>query len=387
MFKKNLNRSLIALAVLSSFGAQADIRINGFANFNAGMMTNDDESLYGYGDDVNFNNDSLFAIQISGDISDKMTATAQILARGDNDYDADFEWAYVAYEADNDITITAGRFRMPLFAYSASLDVGYSYHWIAAPDAVYNVPFRNMDGLKVEKRFSSAGIDYRLDLSHGSVSGEILGTDLSIDNTTLLSFEATDMTWTARIVYGQGDVSLGDNISSDPTLDLVNGFVQGATAYGFGNVAADIQLLDDTGTFAGASLNYDNGEFFAGAEYTQQEVEDSFSSQDDAYYITAGYRFGKWTTALTYEHFESDGDVLLQEELAQLGSIDAQSALLAQLGAGLQAGQLDEYDTTTVTVRYEAATRTAVTLESNFYDNQLFDDTATLVRLGVSYVF
>ena len=387
MMKKNITRSLIALSVLASFGSSAEIRINGFANFNAGITTNDSETIYGYDGDVSFNNDSLFALQVSGDINDKMTATAQVLARGDNDYDAELEWAYVAYEGDNNFTYTLGRFRMPLFAYSASLDVGYSYHWLNAPDSVYNVPFRNMDGIKIDKTFSAGGIDYRLDLSHGTVSGETLGTDLDIDSTTLLSVEATNLTWTARAVYGVGSVSINTSQSNNDTLNLISTFVQGANAYGFGGLAEEIDMFEDTGTFAGASLSYDNGQFFAGAEYTQQEVEDSFASQDDAYYVTAGYRFGKWTTALTYESFESDGEVLFQEELGALGAIDEMSAMLSQIGAGLQAGQLEEYETTTFTVRYDAAPRTAVTLESTYLDNKLIDDSANLIRLGVSYVF
>ena len=107
--------------------AQAEVRINGFANL-IGGMTSSEDSLYGYSDSINFSEESLFAIQVSGDINDKMTATGQMVARGENDYDAEFEWAYITYQATDNVSITGGRLRLPLFNYSSSLDVGYSYH-------------------------------------------------------------------------------------------------------------------------------------------------------------------------------------------------------------------------------------------------------------------
>ncbi|MFT4808326.1 MAG: hypothetical protein ACI9LX_001656 [Paraglaciecola sp.] len=58
----------------TSFTAQADVRISGFANLIGGMISSD-ETLYGCEDNISFSEKSLFAVQISGDINDKMTAT------------------------------------------------------------------------------------------------------------------------------------------------------------------------------------------------------------------------------------------------------------------------------------------------------------------------
>lgn len=59
-----------------------------------------------------------------------MTATGQIVPRANNDDKAEFEWVYITYAATDNISISAGRLRLPLCKYSASLDVGYSYHWV-----------------------------------------------------------------------------------------------------------------------------------------------------------------------------------------------------------------------------------------------------------------
>lgn len=381
-----LSTAIIAAALSTPFAANADIRINGFANFVAGATTNDNESLNSYDGDIDYSNDSLFALQVSGDINSKMTATAQVIARGNNNYNAELEWAYVSYAGDNDMTYTAGRFRMPLFAYSASLDVGYSYHWLTAPQLVYSVPYRNMDGIKINKAFSGFGFDYNLALSHGSVTGETLGNTLTVDKTTLLSLEATDFEWTARAVYGVGDVTL-DMSGNDPTIQQLAQFNEAVTAYGFGQLGDNLIIQEDKGTFIGASLFYDNSKFFAGAEYTVTDLENSFSAQDTSYYVTGGYRFGDWTTALTYESSESDGDINYGNDINTLASIDENAFQLALFAVGIQAAQASDLESITATLRYEAAPSTAVTLESNHFEDKLTNETATLVRLGVSYVF
>ena len=115
--KKLFAMSALALAVSST--ANAEIRINGFANL-VGGITSSDDSLYGFDEDINFSEQSLFAIQVSGDINERMTATGQLVARGSDDYNADFEWAYLTYAATDNVSVSAGRLRMPLFKYSAS---------------------------------------------------------------------------------------------------------------------------------------------------------------------------------------------------------------------------------------------------------------------------
>ncbi|HAM20379.1 MAG TPA: topoisomerase IV, partial [Alteromonas macleodii] len=126
--------AILSMAGLLATPALADIQINGFANLIGGMTLDDDESVYDYDSDFNFDPASVFGLQVRGDVSDKLSATAQLVGRGSEDYDADFEWAYMTYMLNNNFNISAGRLRMPLFKYSASLDIGYSYHWLTPPD-------------------------------------------------------------------------------------------------------------------------------------------------------------------------------------------------------------------------------------------------------------
>lgn len=80
-----------ALALAVSPAMAAEIRIDGFANFAAGQMIsdNDEGSMYGYDDDVRFNQESSYGIQFRGDLQEKLSITAQIVGKGDvEEYDA-----------------------------------------------------------------------------------------------------------------------------------------------------------------------------------------------------------------------------------------------------------------------------------------------------------
>src|SRR5690606_23954394 len=99
-----------------------------------------------------------------------MTATGQLVARGSNDYDPDFEWSYMSFAATDKLSISAGRLRLLLFSYSASKDVGYSYHWIATPSSVYDVPFNNLDGIRLDYSTYAGDWEYNTSLSAGTFS-------------------------------------------------------------------------------------------------------------------------------------------------------------------------------------------------------------------------
>ena len=139
--------AILSMAGLMAAPAFADVQINGFANLIGGMTLDSDEAVYGYDDDFNFDPASVFGLQVRGDVSDKLSATAQVVGRGSEDYDAEFEWAYMTYALSNTTNISAGRMRVPLFKYSSSLDIGYSYHWLTPPYAVYGLDFNNIDGV------------------------------------------------------------------------------------------------------------------------------------------------------------------------------------------------------------------------------------------------
>ena len=387
-----LNKFTLALLSAASFASasHAEIDINGFGNVVGGITSSDDQVL-GFNDTIDFSNDSLFALQVSSDISDKLSATAQIISRGEDDFDASFEWAYITYNVSPSVTFNAGRFRLPLFAYSSSLDVGYTYHWITAPSVVYDVPFNNLDGVKLGKTGYVSGWDYSLDVAFGTFKGETLGADNNGDNTALVSGQISNESLTLRAVYGRATTTVDLTKSSDDVgLALGLGF-EGIEAAGFADLADSLRIEDDTGEFVGVSVMYDNYDFFVGGEYTEVSVDNNFSNDDEAFYITAGARFGKWTPSLTYEKFESSGDIKYADDIAQLSNSGLPAETIASLSSvaiGSQLAQESDYDIITAALRYDLDAGIAVKFDVQRLSDNV-DDTqdGTLARMALNFVF
>lgn len=385
-------KALLSLAVAASFSASsmAEIRINGFGNINTGITSTDDTFL-GYDDTADFSNESLFALQVSGDIGKKFSATAQVLARGNEDYSPEFEWAYLNYEINDNWSAQAGRLRLPLFSFSDSLDVAYSYHWVTAPSSVYNVPFNNIDGLKIVNTTNFNNWDLNTSVSVGQYKGTTLGADNIGQNAVLLSAQLSNMEWTFRGVVGRATATL-DLTKSDleDGQFLGNGF-NAIEAAGFTELADNLRVDEDSGEFYGVSFMYDNMEYFFGGEATSIRLNNTFANDDDAFYITAGARFNKWTPSITYERFESTGDVKFADQIAAISAsaLPAETAQgLSAIAIGAQMAQLEDYDVVTATLRYDLDAGIALkgdVSKVSHENNDTLD--ATLLRLGVNFVF
>ncbi|MGS2721671.1 porin [Paraglaciecola aestuariivivens] len=378
-----MKKLLILVAITAStFTAQAEIRINGFANF-IGGITSSDETLYGYDDSISFSEESLFAIQVSGDINDKMTATGQIVAKGNQDYQADFEWAYISYQATDNLSISAGRLRVPLFRYSSSKDVGYSYHWVNAPRSVYDVAFNNLEGLRLDYNNYTGDWEYGLQLGIGTINssidisdgqGGVTPVDLNTEDSAILTAEATYDWFKIRAVAGRGTTYF-----TPAALEVT--FAQLPA-----NIADLLRIDGDTGTFYGLGLEVDQFDWFVSAEVTEVNIEESFSPKDTAYYVTAGLRSGKFTPSMTYEVFDGDADIRFLDQVAALPA-----PFQGPVGAavtGVQQAFASKYNIMTLGLRYDMDTNVALKADLSKYDDELIETAdATLVRFAVNYVF
>jgi len=373
--KKLLLATSIAMAFVQT--AQAEVRINGFANL-VGGITSSDDSLYGFDDELDFSEQSLFALQVSSNVSDKLTATAQLLARGSEDFDVEFEWAYLSYQINDSLAITAGRVRTPLFRYSASLDVGYSQHWISAPEGMYNVPANNLDGIRLDYSTFQGDWEIFLQGAYGTFNNPVFGGDFEGKNTVVLTAEATYDWFKVRGVYGVAKSSLSGIADADAALLAISSASVPLAEY--------LRLDDDSSTFSGIGLEVDKFTWFVGTEYTIINIEDSFFSEQTSFYVTAGLRRGKWTPSLTYETFDSENDIKGVNFLTPLPD-PVQQALFPAV-AGVQLVNMDKYDIVSAAVRYDFESNIALKAEVTKRSDDLNSaGDATLVRLAVNYVF
>lgn len=374
MKKTIVAMSLCALATSFSTLSQDNIRINGFSNITAGK-TSSSSDVMGYDGDIDFSNESVFALQFSVDINDKLTATSQIISRGSEDYSPEFEWAYATYKINQSWSATAGRFRMPLFKYSDSLDVGYSYHWINAPQAVYNVPFNNIDGMRLDFSNYVSGIEYSSQVAFGAIKGDATG--LEVKNVALINLNMQYENWKMRVVASRANIDI-DISDLDTTLTPFQ--MMSPRFYDL------VTVNDDSALFLGAGIDYDNYEWFIGGEITRIAVDDSYIPDDVSYYVTAGIRMGKWTPSATLEGKETRGG---DEGLREAARLPVPVNTLAEgLARAIMAPMQKDYRSFSLGVRYDASSGVALKADVLKMNNLLDENMdGTVLRLSMNYVF
>ena len=380
--------ALLSLAGLFAAPTFAEIQINGFANLIGGMTLDDDEAVYGYDSDFTFNPASVFGLQVRGDVSDKLSATAQLVGRGSEDYDASFEWAYMTYALSSNSSISAGRVRLPLFKYSASLDVGYSYHWLTPPDSVYGVLINNMDGVRYDYTNYYGDWEYGFQVFGGR--GE--NGDIDAEKLVGVSFEATRDWFSVRSIYAHTEFT-SPNEDLTTLTDAISNF--SAVVPTVTSLSNSFLFEEDSTGFFELALAIDKYDWFVGAEYTHINLKDAPIAADDAWFITAGMRFGKFTPHITYEHKESDANDVL-EYLDDVPSTistgdavtDATWATLYQTFTAIAAAQDEDRSAVTAGLRYDVEPGFAVKGEVTWYTDEVNDaNDATLLRVGVNYTF
>ncbi|OZG71217.1 hypothetical protein BTA51_21445 [Hahella sp. CCB-MM4] len=307
--------SCLCLALLVShpaFSAFADerIQINGFGSIVGATTLDDEKPYFGYDDNIDFKNESLFGLQVRADMGANLSATAQILARGAEDHEAEFEWAYLTYTFNNQWTVKAGRFRTPFFEYSDTIDVGYTYHWVRPPKFVYVPLFNNLDGINVTYSSPIGQFDSTLDFFYGSVRETIPLGEVDLEYVAGGSWRI-GVDWIGmRFSYFRSELSippilpgLTEILPADPDAPSTAPPSTGPTVSA--EVAEAIRAKNDVGTFGSISLRVDYQNAFLIAEITKSRIEESAFEDPLAYYISTGYTFNQFTPHLTFEVFDT----------------------------------------------------------------------------------
>lgn len=149
------------------------------------------------GRDPNWNAYTLGGVQFEVPIVDKLSIITQLISRGSENYNIRTNWAYLNYQATPNLIVQAGRIRIPTFLYSDTIDVGYTYPWVAPPAEVYNqMPIPNLNGAQAIYTTDIHGFDIELQPFIGQ------------DNPTVSFVSGAAIQAKARNVYG-GEVSVG----------------------------------------------------------------------------------------------------------------------------------------------------------------------------------
>lgn len=367
-----------ALVIALPSQAQDKIQWSGFGSIATGMTTGSDDQLFGYDNDLDFNPESLFALQAKADLSDKLTVTAQLMSRGSDDFDLGVEWAYLQYQLTDSTSVNMGKLRLPLYIYSDSLDVGYSYHWLRTPQSVYRVAFDNYTGVSVQHNAFVGDFTFNAQVIAGNVQDDVEagGSNLSeaeLNNLIGFNLSAIYNNLTMRVAYYQ---------TNDTNIHLqeMDTLLASLRQVGANEVASELEASEDKGSFAGVGFMYDNFNWFVGAEYTQLEVEGSYIPKQRSSYITAGKRFDNWALHATVG--QTDDKV-----------IDAEQRFTTtnpQLQAGINqvvSGVVNEATYSSVGANFNIAPSAVLKFDVTHSDDKQTDQSDVLVSAAVQFVF
>lgn len=295
----------LALGVLSSPVMAEGVDISGFLTTSLVMLDTDNDGVtYNNGaitDEARFDNpDSRLGLQFTGSINDYMDATAQLIAKGRGGNDSiSTDWAFVSINATSDTQVRTGKLKLSTFLISDYIEVGYAYPWIRPPQEVYSLnPINTLVGADV--------------LYTPTVGNTQLMIQPYVGSNRASTYVSPAL---ADIVPGlkTGD-ELGFSVSNMAGINLVANFEVMTLRLGYLTTEVDqpnFGLEGEDATFASAGLTIDWNNFVTYAEYATRDespnLEAAFPDQD-AYYVTLGYRIGKFLPNVTYANVDYGKD-------------------------------------------------------------------------------
>lgn len=313
IFNQKISLTLLAL-VLYTAGAHAADPVPSIFSFNAfgtlGVAHSSEEKAdfistgfkpngAGYSQAWSLDVDSLIAGQLTARITPKLSAIVQVIAEQnyDDTYTPHVEWANIKYQFTPDFSVRAGRIVLPVFMVSDSRKVGYSNPWVRTPVELYSlVPITTSDGVEASYRIRVSEFTNTFQASYSRSTTKLpaasRGGSVKAKDAWGISYTGEYRNATIHLAYHRTNKLIYESIKP-----LFDGFRQFGAE---GIVIADrYDPNDKPVTFIGIGGIYDPGAWFVTAEWGYTK-SNSLLGERTAWYVSGGYRFGKFTPYLTY---------------------------------------------------------------------------------------
>lgn len=305
-------RRILAMVVLSALAASAnalDLTLSGYGTLGAAHSDNAEADYLvdafkpngpGHTRRTSWDVDTRVGAQATLQMTTTFSAVAQVISEQnhENSYRPSVEWAYLKWQATPDLAIRAGRVVLPVFMVTDSRRVGYANPWVRPPVEMYSlVPVTHSDGVDAIWRTQLGGAtntlhalagrsDAKFPNASGFDAGRVEARNLfTLNDTVEMGFLSV------RAIYGQGRITIE---AFEPFFDALRMF--GAP----GAALADKYNVDDRKVeFVGVGASYDPGQWFLMGEAAKFDTH-SIIGGKKAWYLSGGYRIGKFTPYLTY---------------------------------------------------------------------------------------
>lgn len=198
--KNIITTSLFSFLYLAVQAQALDYKVAGFASIGAGYTNRPDAKFMDYGETLTGRSDTIFALQINSQLTEATSFTSQVASEGYSsgsysDFEPNINWLFLSHQFTPSIRGRLGRLRMPLYMYSESLSVGYSYPWVRPPVDVYRpelTVFSNYEGVDINFIKDLKGKELEIVFLLGQLEGNTFDYSTEIKvfaGTTLRLFE------------------------------------------------------------------------------------------------------------------------------------------------------------------------------------------------------
>ncbi len=357
-----------------------------------------------YTEELDFEQESMVALQMRADIVDDLKATIQLVAKGADGWNPDIDWAYLSYELSPDSSLMVGRRMLPMYYFSEYMEVGYAYPWIRPPANLYWWEITQFNGITYSHAFHVndwtinpsvfAGRETQRDIkSHDFwrnrggyyfpeqgtyVSGtadvtwsKILGLNVAFSNDWIdlrASYFRTHYNTTAEIFF-KDEIDFNDDGIVDQIVE--RRFNPDGTPI----ISGDWPLTDFDLDFFGLGGSFAFKYVTVLFDYNYVFYDDGYGSEFPTYYISAVYNHDVWQPYI---------------------GLSSAKLKLTKDWQGFGIGDAEEHQIMTVGVRYNLGSSAAIKLEYNdfadngdrlpWYDFSYHND-AQLLSLGIDFVF
>jgi hypothetical protein len=316
--KKRIIATLLALPLAVSTAYAQDssgVRISGFGT-GALTWTNSDQAEFsrpnqasGAKKNVTTGIDSNLGLQADYAINSWLSVTGQGLVRKDaeDDFGAELSWAFAKAKINDELSVRAGRIGLPVFMISDYRNVGYANTFLRPPVELYSqVPFSSINGADITWQHSFGDTTVTAQLAYGGIESQLAGNTVEAHGLSALNLVAEHGPVTLR--FGRADGKMTINTSASLN-GLLAGLRQAGTGYKFpqlNQLADDLQLNKKKASFTSAGLGLDWNNIVVQTEYAKRKT-DSYVNDTSAWYVMAGYRFGKVLPYYIHSELKIDG--------------------------------------------------------------------------------
>ena len=328
---KKISAVMLACITLCLFKPVfADIKLNGFGSVAVGTVVEGDEFLADfpktgvYDTDLSINPDTTLGVQLSSYFSEDFSLITQVAVHGANDYEPDLDWLYLNYYLTPELSLQAGRKRLPLYYYSDYFDVGYAYYWIRPPPDVYTWQITNYNGISLLYETALGQWDTSLNLYYGSEESE--------DNELLsLLFDASvDESWKNMI----GIVGTISNYWLEIRLTHMQGLID--------RKISGVSVLNEVEQqFYGMSVNLTFDHLLILTEFNNYRQPDN-DVDYDAFLLSFGYQIGELTPHITRSGFRQEINALGNDEKHTTTSVGLRWDMVENIAAKVQYDKVED---------------------------------------------